>query len=85
MEEKKIIRETSSTARDTMRKFHESGAVSELAESLPVQKVAKTNKKAYANARQAKNKVKKAVAKTRVEAKNSTRKAGTQLNKKSGF
>jgi len=32
MEEKKIIRETSSTARDTVRKFHVSGAVSELAE-----------------------------------------------------
>jgi predicted metal-binding transcription factor (methanogenesis marker protein 9) len=30
----KIIRETSSTARETVRKFHESGAISELADTF---------------------------------------------------
>jgi hypothetical protein len=34
------------------------------------------------NARQAKSKVKKGAAKTKIEAKKITRKAGTQLNKK---
>ncbi|MGC2573900.1 MAG: hypothetical protein WA364_20480 [Candidatus Nitrosopolaris sp.] len=46
------------------------------------QTVAKTSKAVNTNARLSRNKVKKTVAKTKIEAKKMTRKAGTQLNKK---
>jgi hypothetical protein len=42
----------------------------------------KTSKAVNTNARLARNKVKKTVAKIKIEGKKMTRKAGTQLNKK---